>query len=445
MTETQHIEWYKSNFDLFEKSLNGESKTSVHKLRRAAIDKFALLGFPTTRNEEWRFTNISKIAKIAFEPATRYFRHALTAKEIEKFGFGGLDCSRLVFINGHYAEEFSSLPSQNGVDVRSLKSALKSDAELLHQHLAKYVKPEENGFTALSTAFLQDGAFIRIADNVDVAIPIHLIFVATGDKHIVSHPRNLILAGKNSRVSIVESFVSTSSAAYLTNAATEFVVDEYASVEHDILQDEALDSFHVGTTYFLQRGHSNVVSNAINLGGLIVRNTITAELQGEGIESTLNGLSLATGNQLIDNHTTIDHAQPHCASHELYKSILDGSSKGVFNGKIFVRKDAQKTDAKQTNRTLLLSDNATMDTKPQLEIFADDVKCTHGATVGHLDEEQLFYLRSRGIGREEANDLLTFAFASDVVKRVHIEPLREQLDAMVHAKLQRGRRFESAS
>jgi Fe-S cluster assembly protein SufD len=439
MTDTRNLEWYKSNFDLFEKSLNGESKSNLHALRKNALAKFVELGFPTTRNEEWRFTNVGAIAKTQFAPVLSYSSDGLMANDINKFTFGGLHCSRLVFINGHFASEFSNLPSQSGLKVGSLKAAMKSDSNIINQHLAKYVKVDENGFTALSTAFIQDGAFIHVADKTEVENPIHLIFIATGEKNIAANPRNLIIAGKSSKVSIVESYVSFASVSYLTNAVTEFVVDENAIIEHDKLQDEAIDSFHIGTVHFQQSANSNVVSNAINFGGAIVRNNITVVLNGEGIESTLNGLSLGTGTQLIDNHTTIDHAKPHCASHEVYKSILDGKSKGVFNGKIFVRKDAQKTDAKQTNKTLLLSDEATIDTKPQLEIFADDVKCTHGATVGHLDDEQLFYLRSRGIGFEEANDLLTFAFASDVINRVHIGALREQLDAMVHEKLRQGR------
>lgn len=436
-----NTEWYLTHFELFEKNLNGESKSRLHALRKLAMSKFAATGFPTTKEEEWRFTNVASIAKMQFSPVLRYSNEGLTAKDIEKFSFGGLKCLQLVFINGHFAQELSSAPSaQNGVMAGSLAAALKSEADILNQHLAKYVKYDENGFTALSTAFILDGAFIHVADNAVIEDPIHLLFIVTSkEKSVAAHPRNLIIAGKNSKVSIVESYVSLGSIPCLTNAVTEFVVGENAIVEHDKLQDESLEGYHIGTVHFQQKANSNVISNAINFGGSIARNNIAAVLNGEGIESTLNGLSLATGNQHIDNHTSIDHAKPHCASHELYKSILDGKSKGVFNGKIFVRKDAQKTDAKQTNKTLLLSDEATMNTKPQLEIFADDVKCTHGATVGYLDEEQKFYLRSRGIGVEEANDLLTFAFASDVINRVHVDVLREQLDAMVHEKLQDGR------
>lgn len=438
MNETQNIQWYKTQFEFFEKSLNGESRSHLHMLRRQAMVAFESLGFPTTRQEEWRFTNIAPIAKAELAPVLDYSSAGVTAADVARFTFGGVEGTRAVFINGHFSPEFSSLQARPGVRIGSLKEATTRDAEIVNRHLARYVKSDENAFTALSTAFVRDGAFIHVDRNVEVVHPIHLLFIVAGNGIVVS-PRNLVVTERNSKVSIVETYVSISATQYLTNAVTEFVVGENAAVEHDKLQDESLNGFHIGTIHFQHSAGSRVVSNAINLGGAIVRNTITAVLDGEGIEATLNGLSLATGTQHIDNHTTIDHAKPHCASHELYKAILDGKSKGVFNGKIFVRKDAQKTDAKQTNKTLLLSDEATMDTKPQLEIFADDVKCTHGATVGHLDDEQKFYLRSRGIGSREAEDLLTFAFASDVINRVHVDALRERLDAMLHERLQSGR------
>jgi Fe-S cluster assembly protein SufD len=237
----------------------------------------------------------------------------------------------------------------------------------------------------------------------------------------------------------VESYVGIGEDNYLTNAVTEVVVGEGTTVEHDKLQLESLSAFHIGTTAIQQLAGSSVTSNSVALGGALVRNTVSVVLDGERCECTLNGLSLGTERQLIDNHTSIDHAHPHCESHELYKSVLDGAAKGVFNGKITVRRDAQKTDAKQTNKTLLLSDDATINTKPQLEIFADDVKCTHGATVGQLDEEQLFYLQTRGIGIEAARDLLTFAFATDVINRIHVEPLHAQLDTLLHNRLRQGR------
>ena len=240
-------------------------------------------------------------------------------------------------------------------------------------------------------------------------------------------------------MSIVETYAGLSDNLYFTNAVSEIILGPGAVVEHDKLQVESGKSYHIGTIHVRQQERSVYTGNSISLGAAIVRNTVTCVLDGEVAGCTLNGLSLGTEKQLVDNHTVIDHASPNCTSHELYKSVLDGRAKGVFNGKIFVRKDAQKTDAKQTNKTLLLSDDATIDTKPQLEIFADDVKCTHGATVGQLDDEQVFYLRSRGVGIGEARDILTYAFASDIIARVHVMPLKEQLEGMLRARLRQGR------
>jgi Fe-S cluster assembly protein SufD len=298
----------------------------------------------------------------------------------------------------------------------------------------------QEAFPALNTAFLQDGAFVSVEDGVQLDLPIHIVYVSgLRAEPFFTSPRNVVLTGRGSRLSILETYVACGKNMYLTNAVTEIVIGRDSVVEHDKLQHESEHAYHIGTTSVRQHEGSRYVSNAISLGGSIVRNGVTATLGEERCESTLNGLSLATGRQLVDNHTAIDHASPNCVSHELYKAILSGKSRGVFNGKIFVRKDAQKTDAKQTNKTLLLSDDAVIDTKPQLEIFADDVKCTHGATVGQLDQEQIHYLRSRGIGLDEARDILTFAFAGDVVERVHVAPLRDQLEALVHSRLRHGR------
>ncbi len=435
---TEHNTWYRSSFEEFEQGLNGESASGLQKLRRDAIDRFALLGFPTNRHEEWRYTNISPILKANFKPILSVHSTVVTKADVERFAFGTRH--RLVFVNGFFSKELSTddaLP--HGAFCGSLANALRSNHTVAHQHLGRYAKYDDNSFSALNTAFLRDGAFIFIPDGAVIEDSIHLLFIAAGSEPALISPRNLIVIGKNSQLSIVESYVAVTRETYFTNVVTEIVADDHSILEHDKLQDEAREAFHIASIHAYQGAQTNFTSNSIALGGSIVRNNVTAILDAEGSETTLNGLSLATGTQLIDNHTTIDHAKAHCASHELYKSILDGKSRGVFNGKIFVRKDAQKTDAKQTNKTLLLSDNATIDTKPQLEIFADDVKCTHGATVGQLESEQVFYLRSRGIDEITARDILTFAFASDVVNRVHVEPLRDQLESLVHSRLDQGR------
>lgn len=436
-----HQEIYQSHFDAFERSLNGEASHDIHAVRRKALDTFFQRGFPTTRDEEWRFTNVAPITRTSFKPVLKGEVGTVTAENLKPFVFGGLRCNRLVFVNGQYSPDLSSVHDQtSGVQVGSLAEAIRTNDPVLETNLTGIAGHHENAFTALNTAFLLDGALVIVPASVALDIPIHLIFVSTSDSDpFMSHPRNLIIAGKEARLSIVESYVSIGEGTYLTNAVTEIYLHEGAVVEHDKLQNESEKAFHVGSIHVHQQADSDYTANSISLGGAIVRNDVTVTLAGERCESTLNGLSLATRQQLVDNHTTIDHAMPHCNSHELYKAILDGQSRGVFNGKIFVRRDAQKTDAKQTNKTLLLSDDAMIDTKPQLEIFADDVKCTHGATVGQLDEEQVFYLRARGMDLEQARDILTFAFASDVVAKIHVEPLREQLDFMVHSRLQHGR------
>ena len=431
--------WYQSQFEAFERTLNGASTSAVHKLRREAIGKFSDGGFPTTRHEEWKFTNITPITKIGFKPVFHFESRGIIQDQLRPFSFGTRH--QLVFVDGHFSPALSTngaLP--NGVYCGSLAAAVKAADNRLSQFLGAQVKLDETPFVSLNTAFLNDGAFIFVPDGTVLEDSIHLLFVASGTREVLSTPRNLIVIGKRSQASVVESYVSLADAQYLTNAVTEVIVGDESVLEHDKLQLESVDAFHVAMIYVRLGEKTTFTSNSIAIGGSIVRNNVMAILDAERSECTLNGLSLGTASQLIDNHTTIDHAQPNCASHELYKAILDGKSRGVFNGKIFVRPQAQKTDAKQTNKTLLLSDEATIDTKPQLEIFADDVKCTHGATVGQLDAEQVFYLRSRGISEMDARDILTFAFASDVVQRVHVEPLKKQLEALIHGRLGQGRR-----
>jgi Fe-S cluster assembly protein SufD len=436
------VEWYLSQFEAFEKTLNGESKSPIHLLRREAMDQFHAIGFPTSRNEEWRFTNVAPIAKVEFKPVLQFSASGVTRSAVEKFS---LDTEhRLVFINGHFAAEFSNIGTlPKGVVCGSLASAVHASNPSAMSFLARQVKIDETPFVSLNTAFLQDGALIVVPDGSIIENSIQLLFIVSEKKPCLVSPRNLIIVGKRARVSIVESYVSLTDQTYLTNAVTEIVGGDESVIEHDKLQHESLKAFHVAMIQSRLGAKAQFASNSIAVGGAIVRNNVMVVLDAEHSECTLNGLSLGTGTQVIDNHTTIDHAKPNCASHELYKAILDGKSRGVFNGKIFVRADAQKTDAKQTNKTLLLSDEATVDTKPQLEIFADDVKCTHGATVGQLDAEQVFYLRSRGVGEMAAKDILTFAFASDVVSRVHVDPLRRQLESLIHKRLDQGRLVQS--
>ena len=425
---------YLAKFEEFERGPVAAKPAWFYPVRKAGIAHFAELGFPTVQNEEWRYTNIAPIAKLPFHPILQRPAGLPALKQIETFFIPGLKCSRMVFVDGHYAPELSHV--LGGIRAVSLAEALHTEARLLERHLGQYARYEENAFVALNTAFFVDGAFIHIPVGMDVEEPVHLLFLSrSSEPGSTSHTRNLIIAERGSRCRIIEHYAGLADAPTLTNAVTEIVVGDGASVEHCKWQAESLSAFHVATLQIQQEGKSRVTQHSISVGAKIARNDIHLVLGGEGIESILNGLYLGVGDQLVDHHTVVDHAKPRCASHEFYNGILDGKSKGVFNGKIFVREDAQKTDAKQTSRNLLLSGEATIDTKPQLEIFADDVKCTHGATVGQLNEEEIFYLRSRGISAENARRMLIHAFASDVINRIGIEPVREELEKLMSERL----------
>ncbi len=441
---SQKTEHYLSYFERFEKNLNGEASTRLHALRKAAIAKFAELGFPTTKDEEWKYTDVSPIANGAFAPFINHVRPAVADNELDRFSFGHPEWIRIVCINGQFSNELSSISAlPRGVLICSLADAIKHYPDLVDQHLTKYARYDENAFVALSTAFLLDGVFLYVPARTVVEKPIHLMMLSgSPEKEILSHPRNLIIAEESSQIALIETYGGLLDVPYWTNTVTEIVLAKNAVVEHDRLQLESDTAFHIGTLHVHQDRDSSFTSNAVTFGGRLVRNNITATLAGEGAEATLNGLYLGIGKQHIDNHTCIDHAVPHCPSYELYKGILAEQARGVFNGKIFVRKDAQKTDAKQTNKNLILSNEASIDTKPQLEIFANDVRCTHGATIGQLDEEALFYLRSRGIGKNKARDLLIYAFASDVLDRIRVEPLREHLHAILHKRLEQAHELE---
>ncbi len=432
------VVWYEQQFELLERELNGSAGSAVHALRRRAMAQFTQSGFPTTRDEEWRFTNLASLARLECVRAEKETR--VTARELTPYVLPG-SSHRLVFVNGRWSPGLSSIGSlPAGVRVESIAEAFRRDEKEVLRTLGSLAPLEDHPFTALQTAFLSDGAYIVVPDKTDCPDPVELLFVATpGESPLAIHPRNLIRVGNRSRLSVVETYAGLGTSPYFTNMVTEVLVGEGAVLEHDKLQVENMHAYHIGSTYIRQEGESTVTSNSIALGGALVRNAVISTFAAPHAECTLNGLTLTTGSQHIDNRTTIDHAHPHCASHELYKAILDGQSRGVFNGKIFVRKDAQKTDARQTNKTLLLSDETTMDTKPQLEIFADDVKCTHGATIGQLEEDQVFYLRTRGIDEAAARDILTFAFAGDVVDRIHIVSLRGRLEEILHKRLQQGR------
>jgi Fe-S cluster assembly protein SufD len=388
-------------------------------LREQAARRFNELGFPTTRDEDWRFTNVAPIAKVAWaKPGPG-----------QANGFPQIG-KQLVFVNGRFAPQLSStdLPAQ--VTAGNLAGNGRAAA-----HLGRYAPYQTNAFVALNTANTEDGAFVEIAKAAVIDEPIHLVYLSTAMDEAATYPRNLVLAGAQSQFSLIETFMGTGR--YFTNAVTEIVAGEAAVVDHYKLQMESAPAYHVASMQVQLARDANFTSQSISLGGALTRNDITAVLS-EGTECTLNGFYLAGGTQHVDNHTAIDHAKPHGTSHELYKGILDGRSNAVFNGKILVRKDAQKTDAKQTNKNLVLSEDATINTKPELQIYADDVRCTHGATIGQIDAESLFYLQARGIRREEARSMLIVAFARDILDRIKIEPLRELVESEVIGRLTRG-------
>jgi Fe-S cluster assembly protein SufD len=407
-------------------------------IREAALVRARQTGFPNTRQEEWRFTNVAPLLELPLHAAAQNGRQ-VSARDVEPFRFG-LDGSCLVFVDGGFRADLSSLPQKGaGVEADGLRTRLNGDAPELEKDLARHASYDANFFTALNTAFFQDGAFISVAGGVSVEHPVQLLFVAASDKPgATAQTRNLILAGRRSALKIVETYASLTGAPHVTNAVTELVLGPEARLEHCRVQNQNQKSFHFAAVQAVQEKDSHWLSHSIAGGARVARNQIQALLNAPGAEAVLNGLYLGRGEQLIDHHTVVDHAQPNCESHEFYHGILADRSHGVFNGKIFVRQDAQKTNAKQTNRNLVLSEEAVIDTKPQLEIFADDVKCTHGATVGQLNDEALFYLRSRGISAAGARRMLIHAFASDVVDRITIQPVRERLDQLLVERFDRA-------
>ncbi|HZF00514.1 MAG TPA: Fe-S cluster assembly protein SufD [Methylomirabilota bacterium] len=407
-------------------------------IRKAGIASFADQGFPKLSDEDWRFTNVAPIAKLNFQLAKEVSVNGAESKLIDESAFTKLYGHRLVFVNGFFCAKLSSIkPVAGGVRIENLSAALAKDSALIEKHLGKYARTNDNSFAALNQAFFTDGAFIFVPKGVEVAEPVQLIYISSAkNSGEVILPRNLIIAEANSKLTVVESYISTGNVAYFTNAVTEILAGDNARVEHIKLQDEATSAFHIATIAGEFGRASNVTVHSFALGAKLSRTNIRTKLAGEGLECILNGLYLTRGEQLADHHMIVEHAQPHCASHEYFNGILDDKSKGVFHGRIYVHPIAQKTDAKQTNKNLLLSDDATADTKPQLEIYADDVKCTHGATIGQLNDESIFYLRARGIGEDTARRMLIHAFAGEIVERVKCAAVREELDKLVWDRLE---------
>ncbi len=404
-------------------------------IRQSARQHFQRLGLPTTRHEDWRLTNVAPLAKIHFKnPATA--RTFDTLQTVRNWSLTGAGASELVFFNGVFSPECSTLGT-SAARVSTLADAIHDplwrDAVFAHEAL-----PQSNGFVALNTAAFTDGAFIQIPADLIIESPIHLLFITTSaDQPTLVQPRICVHVGARSQVTLVQTYAGTGSQSHVTNAVLELAAETESKVEIIKLQREVDSAYHIAHDVICLATKATLQTLSFNTGGAVVRNNLQVRLDGPFAEATLNGITMITGHQHVDNHTLLDHARENCPSHELYKHLLGGKASGVFRGKILVRPDSQKTDSKQTSKTILLSDDAVMDSQPQLEIYADDVKCTHGSTTGPLDDEQLFYLRSRGVNAAQARALLTYAFAGDVLGRVWHPEMKTYLEELVAAELHR--------
>jgi Fe-S cluster assembly protein SufD len=425
------IQTHLANFSYLEQQDGNPSLAWLAEQRRRAIARFEAVGFPNTKQEDWRQTNVAPIARTPFRLAARS-KDGSALEHARRFAFADQAACELVFVNGHYEPQLSRLGKLlRGVKVVSLATALTTvHASEIRDHLGKVAQVDANPFVALNTAFIHEGAYIRVPRGIHMEMPIHLLFISTGEgpEPAVSHPRVLVVAEDNSEFSFVESHVGEGGTSYLTNAVTELIIGQNCAVDHCKVQHDSDSAYHVSTTQVKIAKSSTFVSHSATLGAKLTRNDLNVAFTGEFAEATINGLVLLDGTRHCDNHTLLDHALPNCPSHELYKHVLAGKSTGVFRGKILVRPDAQKTDSKQASKSLLLSDDAYMNSQPALEIYADDVKCTHGSTTGPVDEEMVFYLRSRGVGADAARHLLTYAFAADITRRIRIAPVRRLLE-----------------
>jgi len=415
-------------------SLPGSGIPWMQRLRDQAAASFAEQGFPTPRHEEWKYSDTKTLQKQRFELLTGG-ASAAARKHTDAHRFEGLKSHRLVFVDGRFSADLSYLDELPARAVAiPLSQALPSHVDTVQSHLGHYADMDTNPFVAVNTMLMSDGLFVHLPPGMMVEAPIHVLYLSTADGG-TSQLRNLVVAERGAEATIIEHYAGPAGNAYWTNTVTEIGLNENAGIEHYKLEEESDMAFHIATMDVHQRRDSRFTSHNAALGGRFVRNDINTRLNGENAQCALNGLYVIKGRQHVDNHTRIEHVTPRTVSRELYKGVLDGWSRGVFNGKVIVHKYAQLSDSEQANHNLLLSPNAEADPKPQLEIFADDVKCAHGVTVGQLDADALYYLRSRGITKPEARSLLTFAFANDVITRMRLEPLRAHLENIIRMRL----------
>jgi Fe-S cluster assembly protein SufD len=437
----RHVQHYLDVASRFQAERAEGTPLWMRSLREEGLAQLSRQGFPTTKHEDWKYTDVGPIVSRPFAPVAT-FRKATLKARVEQLALPG---PRLVFVDGRLAPELCALDElYPGVMVKSLREAAREDAEALEAVLGRKARAETHPFIALNAALLEDGAFVRVRPGAVAPAPLQLVFLACGDgpSPVLASPRVVVVAGENSEAALVELYAGLDEGNSFTNAVTEVVLGENARLHHYKLQVEPNAAFHMASLHAEQARDSRLASHSFALGAALARNEVRSVFAGEGGECVLNGLYVGSGTQHLDNRTDLDHAVPRCTSRELYKGVLDGKARGTFHGRVLVRADAQRTDARQTNRNLLLSEEALVDTRPQLEILADDVKCAHGAAVGRLDEQALFYLRARGIPRAEAERLLTYAFASEVVGAVGLEPLRARVEQLLAERLPGGARRE---
>ncbi|MDA0986799.1 MAG: Fe-S cluster assembly protein SufD [Bacteroidetes bacterium] len=431
------IENILNKFKIFSENGFASEPNWLKTIRENSLKSFQKLGFPSQKNEEWRYTNINSITKLNFETSSNKEFLNYSKQSIYKYIIS--DSYYLVFVNGKYLQNLSNPPKEEGVIVNSIKDAIKLFPSEVENYFSKNIDLEANSFAALNTSLFDSGVFIKIKENVILSKPIELIYISQNQENIpqLISPRNIIVIKNNASLDFVEQFVTNNSNKNLTNIFTEIYLDENSICNYLKIQNEVDENYHIANISVSQKTSSKFFSFAFSAGSSISRNQMALKLFGENSDTNMNGLYISTAKQLIDNHTFIEHTQPNCTSREVFKGILYDNSHSVFNGKVYVHSAAQKTDSKQTNNNLLLSDNATIDTKPQLEIFADDVKCTHGGTVGGIDANALFYLKSRGISPKSAEALFALGFASAVTETIENLNLRRFVDNLVVSKLEK--------
>lgn len=432
------LDHYLSEFARVERSLPGTADTWLSQMRQGALARFREADFPSTRLENWKYTDVRPIQNHAFDVITENV--SLSLSDIETLLPADLDAHRLVFVNGRYSASLSAVEKlPGGVQLTSLSQKLSAPDDGLRSHLSQVINGQATAFSDLNGAFMSDGLYLSVADGVVLDKPVHVLFIGTQTEHpAMAHVRNIYRLGAGAEASVIEHYAGMPNSQYFTNSVTEILTERNAGLFFYKLQQESERAYHVAGIHAKHARDSRFRAYSADLGGRLVRTDLNSRLDGEGADSRLYGVYMPRGKQHIDNHTRIDHASPHGTSSEFYKGIIDGRGRGVFNGKVVVHKHAQKTDSEQKSEALLLSKHAEVDAKPELEIYADDVKCQHGSTVGQLDEEAVFYLRSRGVSRDTARSLLTYSFANEVIREIRLEALRKHLERHLLARLPGG-------